>query len=713
MKPCRHVALGLVLITAACSQSKPSEGKAPPVTTGSGSAGSGSAGAPPGTGTGTGTEPAVVGLDLAGMNKGVKPGDDFFRYASGTWLDKTDIPPDRSTWGSGAITTERTATRVSELIQEAQTAPEGSEARKVGDYYQAFMDEAAIESKGLAPLEKRLAAIDAIADHKGLCRVIGESLRADVDAINNTHYETPNLFGVWVAQDFVDPAKYSVYFLQGGISLPNREYYIDKSEKMAETRAKLAAHVETVLTLAKRPDPAGAAQRIVELETKIAQAHASRQESHNVKNGIIHWSRAQLQQSAPGIDWAALLEGAQLGKITELVPWHAKATSQISALVKNQPLATWKEYLAYHLIDHASPLLPKAFADESFAFYGTTLAGTPTQRDRWKRAVDATSDAMGHAVGKLYVAKYFPEASKQKVAALVKNLMVAFDKRIDALPWMAPATKAKAKAKLAILKVGVGYPDKWRDYAELEIVKGDAIGNAQRAAMFEYRRNLAKLGTPVDRDEWVMNPHLVNAVNLPAMNAMNFPAAILQPPYFDPDRPAAMDYGAIGAIIGHEISHSFDDQGAQFDETGRLKNWWTTEDGKHFSDAGKALVAQYDAYKPLPDLAVNGKLTLSENIADVAGLAAAYDAYRASLGGAEAPVWNGLTGDQQFFLSFAQAWRTKLREPALRRRILTDGHSPGEYRANTVRNLDAWYQAFDVKPGDALYLAPEARVRVW
>ncbi|MBL9013563.1 MAG: M13 family metallopeptidase [Myxococcales bacterium] len=708
MKRSGPLAVSLILIATACNSKKPSEGKAPPVATGSGSAGSASAG------SGAAPAPAApAGLDLAGMNRGVKPGDDFFRYANGTWFDRTEIPADRASWGAGAIASELTATRVADLIKEAQSAAEGSEARKVGDYYAAYMDDAAIENKGLAPLEPRLAAIDGIADHKGLCRAIGETLRADVDAINNTNYETPNLFGVWIAQDFVDPAKYSVFLLQGGISLPNKEYYVDASEKMAEMRAKLRAHIEKVLTLAKRPDPAGAAQRILELETKLAQAHASRTESHHVKNGTLHWSRAQLQQNAPGIDWTALLDGAQLGSITELVPWHAKATSQISGLVKNQPLATWKEYLAYRLLDHASPLLPKAFADEAFAFYGTTLAGTPTQRDRWKRAVDATSDAMGQAVGKLYVGTYFPEASKQKVAALVKNLMTAFDKRIDALAWMAPATKAKARAKLAVLKIGVGYPDTWRDYAGLEVVKGDALGNAHRAAMFEYKRNLAKLGKPVDRDEWVMNPQLVNAVNLPAMNAMNFPAAILQPPYFDPDRPTAMDYGAIGAVIGHEISHSFDDQGAQFDETGRLKNWWTPEDAKHFAAAGKALAVQYDAYKPLPDLAVNGTLTLSENIADVAGLAAAYDAFKASLNGAEAPAWNGLTGDQQFFVSFAQAWRTKMREPALRRRILTDGHAPGEYRADTVRNLDAWYQAFDVKAGEALFLAPEARVRVW
>ena len=326
--------------------------------------------------------------------------------------------------------------------------------------------------------------------------------------------------------------------------------------------------------------------------------------------------------------------------------------------------------------------------------------------------MDATSDALGEAVGKLYVGKYFPDAAKQKITTMVKNIVAAFDRRIDQLAWMTPATKAKAKAKLAIIKVSVGYPDKFRDYAGLEIVKGDALGNAQRASMFEYKRNLAKLGTPVNRDEWVMTPQLVNAVNLPAMNAMNFPAGMLQPPYFDPERPSAMDYGAIGSVIGHEISHSFDDQGALFDQNGKLENWWTKENFAHFAASGAALVKQYDAYKPFPDLAVNGKQTLSENIADVAGLSAAYDAYRMSLDGKEAPKWEGLTGDQQFFIAFGQAWRSKYREPSLRRRILTDGHSPGEYRADAVRNLDAWYTAFDIKDGK-LALTPEQRVKIW
>jgi predicted metalloendopeptidase len=381
--------------------------------------------------------------------------------------------------------------------------------------------------------------------------------------------------------------------------------------------------------------------------------------------------------------------------------------------VASEPLETWKEYLTFHALEHSAAVLPRAVGEESFAFHGTVLAGIPQRRDRWKRAVDATSAALGDAVGQLYVEKYFPPASKARVEEMVRNIMAAFGRRIDALEWMAPATRAQAKEKLAVLEVGVGYPDKWVDYSGLQIVRGDAFGNAQRAEEFELQRNLRKLGQPVDRKEWVMTPQTVNAVNLPVMNAMNFPAAMLQPPYFDPSRPVAMDYGAIGAVIGHEISHSFDDSGALFDAAGRFRNWWTDEDKAHFDASSAQLVKQYDAYRPFPDLAVNGKLTLGENIADVAGLAAAYDAYKMSLGGQPAPVVAGLSGDQQFFLSFAQSWRLKMREPALRQQILQDGHAPDEYRADTVRNLDPWYAAFDVRPGEALYLEPKDRVRVW
>jgi predicted metalloendopeptidase len=659
--------------------------------------------------------PAVTGaIDKAGMDLKLRPGDDFFKFANGTWLETTEIPADRSNYGTGAMLSELTAKRTAELIKEAAAkAGEGTDARKVGDYYASFMDEAAIEAKGLQPLSPALDAIAKIKDKASLSRALGSTLRADVDVINNTNLYTRNLFGLWVAQDLSDPSKYTPFLLQGGLGMPDRDYYLDRSPRMAALRDKYTAHIAAVLRLANIADADAKARRIFALEVKIAQGHATRTESVDVTRGNTHWATKDLAKHAPGLDWPALLAAVGLDRAPEVTVWQAAAIAKTSALVAGEPIATWKDYLTFHAIDRAAQFLPKAFIDESFAFYGTALSGTPQLRDRWKRGVDATSAALGEAVGKLYVERYFPAGEKQRVEEMVKNEIAAFARRIDKLDWMAPATRQKAKAKLAALKVGVGYPDTWRDYAGLEVIRGDAFGNAQRAERFELATSLAKLGRPVDRGEWVMNPQLVNAVNLPAMNALNFPAAILQPPYFDPGRPIVMDYGATGAVIGHEISHSFDDQGAQFDATGKLENWWTPEDFAHFKASSQQLARQYDGYHPFPDVSVNGQLTLSENLADVAGLAVAYDAYRLSYGGKEAPGVEGLSGDQQFFIGFAQSWRTKVREPALRQRILTDGHSPAEYRADTVRNLDAWYAAFDVKPGEALYLAPAERVRVW
>jgi len=652
------------------------------------------------------------GIDLAGIDRAVKPGDDFFAYANGTWIKTTEIPADRSSFGSGAVMDELTSKRTADLIKETQGA-KGGDAKKIGDYFATFMDEAAIEGKGLDPLKPALEKIARIADAKGLAAAIGGTLRADVDVLNNTNFFTTNLIGVWIAQDLDDPSRYAAFLLQGGLGLPDRDYYLDPSPRMAELRKQYQTHLVNVLKLAGIAEAEAKAGRIFELERKMAQVHSARVDSEDVRKGNNHWTRAELDSRAPGVDWQTLLTAAGLEKQAGFVIWQPAALTGLSALVKSQPLSTWKEYLAFRALERASAELPKAFVDEEFAFYGKALNGTPQLRERWKRGVSATDDALGEAVGKLYVERYFPPAEKARAEEMVKNELAAFGKRIDALEWMAPQTKARAKAKLAALKVGVGYPDKWRDYSGLEVVRGDALGNAERASLFDYHRNLAKFGQPVDRGEWVMNPQLVNAVNLPAMNALNFPAAILQPPDFDPSRPAVMDYGSAGATIGHEISHSFDDQGALFDDSGRLQNWWTKEDFAHFEASSGQLVKQYDGYKPFPDLAVNGRLTVSENIADVAGLSAAYDAYRISLHGKEAPIVQGMTGDQQFFLSFAQSWRTKLREQALRQRIVTDAHAPAEYRADTVRNLDAWYGAFDVKPGQGLYLEPAQRVRMW
>jgi len=659
--------------------------------------------------------PAAHGVDLAGIDQSVAPGDDFFAHANGAWIKSTEIPADRSSWGVGGMLVELTARRTADLIAEAARAqgPAGSDARKIGDTYASFMDEAVIEAKGLEPLRPSLESIAAISDAPGLARALGGTLRADVDVLNSTNFYTSNLFGLWVAQDLNDPSRYSPFLLQGGLGMPDRDYYLDPSPRMAEIRTRYQAHIAAVLKLAGIADGDAKATGIFGLERLIAEAHVSRVDSEDVLKGNNHWTRQDLIGRAPGLDWQAFFSSAGLDAQNEFVVWQPGAVTGIAALVHGQPLAIWKDYLAFRAVERASTFLPKGFVDEQFAFYGKVLSGTPKQRDRWKRGVDVTDAALGEVVGKLYVARYFPPAEKARAEEMVRNEVAAFSRRIDGLDWMASQTKARAKAKLAALKVGVGYPDKWRDYSALEVVRGDAFGNAQRASLFRYLWNVKKLGQPVDRGEWVMNPQLVNAVNLPAMNALNFPAAILQPPDFDPARPAVMDYGSVGSVIGHEISHSFDDQGALFDASGRLENWWTKEDFAHFNASAAALVRQYDGYRPFPDLAVNGRLTVSENIADVAGLAAAYDAYRLSLGGKEAPTVGGLRGDQQFFLSFAQSWRTKFREPALRQRVVIDSHAPAEYRADTVRNLDAWYDAFAVKPGQALYLAPRDRVRVW
>ncbi|HEX5817906.1 MAG TPA: M13 family metallopeptidase [Gemmatimonadales bacterium] len=655
------------------------------------------------------------GLDLSAMDRSVAPGDDFYRYANGTWLRTFEIPADRSGYGAFNIAADRADRQLTALVEGAAAAdaPAGSDLRRIGDYYRSYVDTAAIEAAGLAPLAPALARIEAIGDRTALARHLGAALRADVDVLNRGDLHTDNLFGLWIEENFDDPTRYVPILLQGGLTLPDRAYYVDTSASMAAIRDKYRAHVAAMLTLAKVADAQAKADAVLQLETRIAQAHWIREDSWEPGKGNNHWARAELATKAPGLDWDAYLKAAGLDGAPEFVAWQASAITGLAALVASEPLDAWKALLTYHAIERRAAVLPQAFDKASFAFFGTTLSGAPMQRARAKRAVAATSNALGFAVGRLYVAKYFPASEKARAEKMVADILTAFDTRIDGLDWMAPATKREAKAKLKTIRVSVGYPDKWPSYAGLEIVPGDAYGNAERVELFEYREALAKLGQPVDRDEWVMVPQLVNAVNLPARNAMNFPAAILQPPFFDPTRPTPMDYGAIGAVIGHEISHSFDNLGAQFDAQGRLRNWWTPEDLAHFNAAADRLVQQYDAYKPFPDLAVNGRLTLAENIADLAGLTAAYDAYRLSFGGKQAPTVGGLTGDQQFFLSFAQAWRGKLRDAALRGRILTDGHAPGQYRALTVRNIDAWYRAFGVKPSQALHLAPQDRVQMW
>ncbi|MCE9521952.1 MAG: M13 family metallopeptidase [Alphaproteobacteria bacterium] len=657
---------------------------------------------------------AVTGVDRGAMDAKIAPGDDFWGYANGAWVASHPIPSDRSSYGSAAILVEQANKRTVDLIQAAAAgAKPGSDAQKVGDYYASFMDEAGIEAKGVAPLKPVLAKIAAVNDRAALTRLLGEGLRADVDVLNNTDLYTDNVLGLWVSPSFDDPTRYSAFLIQGGLGMPDRDYYLSDKEAMKKARAQYVTHIAAMLKLAGIEGGEAKAQRIMALETKIATSHASRSESDDVQKGNNPWARADFAKNAPGLDWGLYFGAAGLEKQKRFIVWQPSAVKGISALVASEPVEDWKDYLALRAADHYGDYLPKAFSTERFAFYGTVLQGTPEQRARWKRAVDATNGALGEVVGKLYVAKYFPAEAKAQLKTMVANLIAAYGKRIEALDWMAASTKAEAKRKLSTLKVGIAYPDKWRDYSALAVVRGDALGNVQRAEAFEYRYRLARLGKPVDRDEWVMTPQTVNAVNLPILNSLNFPAAILQAPFYDPAASAAMNYGGIGATIGHEISHSFDDTGAQFDATGRLRNWWTEADLKKFQGAGEALALQFDGYRPFPDLAVNGHQTLGENIADLAGLAASYDAYRAANGGKAGADVDGFTGDQQFFLSYAQSWCTYLRPEALRQRIVNDGHAPAQYRALTVRNIDAWYAAFPVKEGDKLFLAPDKRVRVW
>ncbi|WP_443750260.1 M13 family metallopeptidase [Asticcacaulis solisilvae] len=659
--------------------------------------------------------PVVHDVDLGGMDKTVKPGDDFYKYANGAWLKTAQIPADRSSYGPAVVLIEKTNTQVRELIQNAAkgTPAKGSDAQKVGDYYASFMDEAKIEADGLKPLQPNFEAINALTDKASLSAYLGTTLRADVDALNATDFYTDNIFGLWVQQGFNDPDHNVPYLLQGGLGMPDRAYYLDDSPRMAELRTKYQAYIATELKLAGLTDADARAARIFALETKIAQTHASREDSEDVQKANNPWTRADFAAKAPGLDWDAYFKSAGLSGQQGFIVWHPTAVTGISALVASEPLDVWKDYLTYMTIDHYGPYLPKAFVDARFAFFGTALQGTTQISDRWKRAIGATNGAVGEVVGRLYVAKYFPPAAKAKIEAMVQDELKAYHTRIEKLTWMSPDTKAKALAKLQTLHIGVGYPDKWVDYSKLEIVRGDVIGNLKRAELFDYQRNLAKLGQKPDRDQWVMTPQTVNAVNLPLANALNFPAAILQAPYFDPQADAAYNFGAIGATIGHEISHSFDDQGSQFDAQGRLQNWWTPDDLKHFQGASAKLAAQYDKYCPYSDLCLNGKQALSENIADVAGLSAAYDAYKMSLHGKPDVVKRGLTGDQRFFIAFAQSWRQTEREAALRQQIKTDGHAPDEYRGDTVRNLDAWYPAFKVTAEQKLYLKPEDRVQVW
>ena len=655
-----------------------------------------------------GSKPDIgsFGFDVAGMDRATRAGDDFVGYTSGSYLKTLEIPADKTSFGMFTKLRDLSQERTRTIIEKAAAtggAP-GSEAQKVGDFYASFMDEATIEAAGITPIKSELDKIAAIADKTQLAAMFGRFSRIGVS--------TP--IGVGVGPDRKNPDAFQVSAGQGGLGLPDRDYYLDTANpKFAEARTKYQAYVATLLTLSGFDNADARAKSIFDLETKIAATHWTRVERRQAEKTYNPMARAELDKNYPGVDWGQLLAAAGLEGQPVINMSTPSALQGAGKLIDSEPLSVWKDYLTSQLLRDLAPVLPKAFVDANFDMYSKTLGGQPAQTPRWKRGTDATTAVLGEALGKLYVAEYFPPEAKAKADELVKNIIAAMDARLANLAWMDPATRTAARAKLAAFKPKIGYPDKWLDYSALEIRKGDAIGNLKRATEFQYARQVAKLGKPVDRSEWFMTPMTVNAYANPVWNEIVFPAAILQAPFFDAKADPAVNYGGIGAVIGHEITHHFDDQGRKYDKTGKLADWWTPQDVARFKVMTDKVVAQYGAYEPLPGKKINGELTLGENMADLAGINIAFDAWKLSLNGKKAKAIDGWTGEQRFFLGFSQVWRQKYRDAILLQQLTTDPHSPGNFRPYVVRNLDAWYVAFDVKPGEKYYLEPGERLKVW
>ena len=644
-------------------------------------------------------ELGTFGFDIAGMDRTVAPGDNFYQNANGTWAKSTPIPADKSNYGMFTKLDDLSKQRTRAIIEEAAKNP----ASKIGNAYNSYLDTAAIEAKGLAPIQPWLNEIKGLNSRAGYAALAAKAGRYGINIP----------FGLFVGQDDKNPDRYVTAMFQGGIGMPDRDYYLTQDERMNGIRAKYLEHLTNVLTLAGESNAAARAKALLDFETSIAKVHWTQIDSRDATKTYNLLPLAKLQADAKGFDWSAFLRDSGLSAATEVNVAQPSAINGIAGLVASAPLQVLKDQLLIRSLDQFAAVLPNAFDKEAFAFYGTTLSGTPQQEERWKRAVTFTTSALADDVSQIYVARHFPPETKAAADQLVKNVVQAMGRRIEGLTWMAPETKARAKAKLANFRTKIGYPDRWEDYSALTIQPGDALGNALRAAEWQHNDNVKKLGEPIRRWEWGMTPMTINAYANFGMQEIVFPAAILQPPFFDPNADPAINYGGIGAVIGHEISHHFDDQGAKYDENGRLNEWWTEADKKAFEAAGKALVAQYDAYEIFPGANVKGAFTLGENIGDLAGLTIAYDAYKHSLNGKEAPVIDGTTGDQRFYLGWAQVWRRNYREANLRQRLITDPHSPSEQRTWVVRNLDPWYSAFKVQPGQKLYLTPEQRVRMW
>lgn len=645
------------------------------------------------------------GIDPANFDTLVRPQDDLYRYANGTWLDQTQIPADQSNYGTFAELDDRAELDIRAIIEEAANAENrepGSDVQKIGDFYRSFMDSARVEELGLAPLEEELNRIEAISSKDDLIRYM---------AYNNRLGMGDPVY-LFVDQDEKDATRYILYLHQSGLGLPDRDYYF--GDQFKDARTKYAAYIEKILDLAGMQGGKEAASTILDLETRLAENHWTQVQNRDRDATYNKYGIEEANQLTPNLNWRLFLDAAEAGEVDTFIVRQPRYLKALDRVIAQTPLDDWKTYFRFHLISAAAPYLPQQFVDARFDFYGRTLSGTEQNRPRWKRAVSAIDDALGEMVGKLYVERHFDPKSKERMDQMVQNLLKAFDQGIDELEWMADSTKLEAKAKLAKFRPKIGYPDKWKDYSALEVRPDDLFGNVMRSRVVEYRRELDKLGKPIDRDEWLMTPQTVNAYYNPSMNEIVFPAAILQPPFFNVEAEDAVNYGAIGAVIGHEISHGFDDQGRKSDGDGNLRDWWTPKDAEEFGKRTQVLVEQFNGFSPIEGMHVNGEFTLGENIGDLSGLSVAYKAYKLSLNGKESPVIDGFTGDQRFFLGWAQIWRRKYREDELRRRLITDPHSPSEYRTNgPVVHMPEFYTAFDVKEGDGMYRKPEQRTRIW
>ena len=651
-------------------------------------------------------EEFTSGINKKNMDTIVKPGDNFANYVNGTWTKTTKIPADKSSYGAFDLLYDQSQKDVKAIIENAAKSKnaDGSDGQKIGDYYASFINRKDRDAKGIKPIQADLKAIDAIANYTDLASYFGTSIRTGVTVP----------ISIFVNQDSKNPNEYTLTTWQSGIGLPEREYYTATDAMMTDIRKKYVTHIEKMLQLCNIENPAENAAKILALETTIALSHMKKEDTRDVVKLYNKYNTADLKTLMPNFDWAAMLKTAGMNKEKTIIISQVENTKSLNNIIKNTPLDTWKVYLKWGLISRNSNRLNTALDNQSFEFYSKTLNGIEKQQDDWKRGVGAVNSAMGEMVGKVYVEKHFSPEAKERMVTLVKNLLKAYTESIKKLDWMSADTKKQALAKVDKFMIKIGYPDTWRNYTTLKVAKNDLYGNAVRATEFEYNRNLAKLGKPVDRTEWGMTPQTVNAYYNPSLNEIVFPAAILQPPFFDLKADDAVNYGGIGAVIGHEIGHGFDDQGSAYDGNGVMKNWWTPADLTAFKAKTGALVAQYNSFKAFPNLNVNGTFTLGENIGDLGGLSIAIKAYKESVKGKEAPVMDGFTGMQRVFLGWGQVWGEIVREEALRSQIANDPHSPAKFRINgVVRNVPEFYEAFNIKPTDSLYLAPEKRVKIW